>query len=250
MTEAQQCGSIHRSVGSFSPLIPSRDDSRSQFFSNAWLQYMNLLVKNERFIIEGKKDFVRSTFIELLHNQIDVSNKLFMIISQSDDENFNNYKSFIRETIFPSKPVNPTSLSTIDQSRTDDINASQNQNNSKISSASQNMLAVTQSNYNRHTSNEEKELMLKPSLAALGEQEQINTDNNRLDLSEELSVSDHGSVFRDVQFLNFEPRKSPTNFYGTANASLTNLDELVLVRDDQHENEVLMASQSQNNIFY
>ena len=245
--------------GAPQPIIPSGNESRHEFFNKAWLHYMALLVKNERLIIEGKRGFIKSSFIELLHNQIDISNKLFMLISQADEESFSSYKAFIRETVFPSKSPNPTSLNTVEPSKVDEANYSQDEATSILAFPSrsdaipkeplfsEHAFEVMQSICNRHGPAEGEKPALKSSLVSLEQQQQLNNDNDKLDLfDEEESMSNHGSIFRGVQFMNFEPPKVTENFNGVSIKSLTNLDDLDLYKEGHQDQEVL-ASQSQNN---
>ena len=259
-TNSQQYERTHCPHNQTNPIIPRGDDSRKEFFTNAWLHYMNLLVKNEQFIIESKKNFVKSAFVQLLHNQIDISNKLFMLVSQADEESFNYYKAFIHRTTFPQQFTNPAFIDTMDQSKAHEVANPEGEvtsiklaplrhdcGDSKEPSCSKNMLEITQSICNCHNSNEEKEPLLKSSLVTLNQQEQIN--NDKLNLSEELSVSNHGSIFCDMQFLKSESSKPPRNIYRSSINSLTNLDDLDSNKEDNHEDD-LMASQSQNNLLY
>lgn len=59
-------------------------------FNQVWRRYLKLLESNSRYLFEDT-DKSKDRFCELLHSQIDVSNKLFMILSQTDDRKFMEY---------------------------------------------------------------------------------------------------------------------------------------------------------------
>ena len=62
-----------------------------------WRIYMNLLIMNNKFLFEEGSRRSKNFFCELLHSQIDVSNKLFMLVSRADEETFNSYVHFIND---------------------------------------------------------------------------------------------------------------------------------------------------------
>lgn len=75
----------------------STNSSRREVFGDMWRMYMNLLILNNKFLFEEHNKRSKNFFCELLHSQIDVSNKLFMLVSRADDDTFNSYISFINE---------------------------------------------------------------------------------------------------------------------------------------------------------
>ena len=77
---------------------PSESSDKKDFFSRMWKNYINLLMMNGKFLFDDPTCQSKNFFCELLHNQIDVSNKLFMLVSQSDDDTFSSFKELIGDT--------------------------------------------------------------------------------------------------------------------------------------------------------
>ena len=77
----------------------STNSGRMEVFGDMWLIYMNLLILNNKFLFEENNKRSKNFFCELLHSQIDVSNKLFMLISRADEDTFNSYVNFINEQV-------------------------------------------------------------------------------------------------------------------------------------------------------
>ncbi len=77
--------------------LSSNQSNRKEMFGDMWRSYMNLLIMNNKFLFEDGHKKSKNFFCELLHSQIDVSNKLFMLVSRADDETFHSYMNFIND---------------------------------------------------------------------------------------------------------------------------------------------------------
>lgn len=72
--------------------------------TQVWRRYMRLYESNSKYLFEDNNKS-KEKFCELLHSQIDVSNKLFMMLSQTDDKKFLEYSREMNRSmqIFPSQ---------------------------------------------------------------------------------------------------------------------------------------------------
>lgn len=73
-------------------------------FANVWKQYIKLLALNGRFLFSDI-DKSKEKFCQLLHSQIDISNKLFLMVSQTDDRKFLEYSNFMVQSVNFANPL-------------------------------------------------------------------------------------------------------------------------------------------------
>lgn len=66
--------------------------------TQVWKRYIRLYESNSKYLFEDNNKS-KEKFCELLHSQIDVSNKLFMMLSQTDDKKFLEYSREMNKSL-------------------------------------------------------------------------------------------------------------------------------------------------------